>query len=124
IAHAVALLFLAYATASWMVITFALLNGLAWGARVPVIVSMRAEYFGSRSFGSIMGFSSMLVTASAVIAPILAAMAYDALGSYTVSFTVLALLAAAGSLSLVFMPKPRQGPIRLEPVEAETVPAH
>lgn len=111
--HAVALLLLAFARSQWMVIAFALLNGLAWGARVPVIVSMRAEYFGSRSFGAIMGLSSMVVTGGAVVAPILAALAYDVLGSYTISFTVLAVLAAVGSLFLVFTPSAAQSRERM-----------
>ena len=104
--HAVALMLLAFATAWWMLATFALLNGLAWGARVPVIVSIRAEYFGSRSFGAIMGISSSVVTVAAVAAPVLAAMAYDTLGSYTLSFVILAVLAALGSLFMVFTPPP------------------
>ena len=109
--HAVALLLLAYATAPWMIVAFALLNGLAWGARVPVVVSMRAEYFGSRSFGAIMGVSSLVVTLGGVIAPVVAAWAYDATQSYTMSFTILGILAALGSLFLVFLPKPTDAPI-------------
>jgi MFS family permease len=104
--HAVALLLLAYAQSFWMLAAFALLNGLAWGARVPVIVSMRAEYFGARSFGTIMGLSSMLVTAASVVAPVLAGLSYDMLGSYTLSFTVLAVLSGIGSLFVVFTPPP------------------
>ncbi len=106
IAHAVALLLLAWGHSFWMVLAFSLLNGLAWGARVPVIVTMRAEYFGSRSFGSIMGFSSMVVTLGAVVSPVLAGLAFDAFGSYTLIFTILAVLAALGSLFLVFLPPP------------------
>ncbi len=108
--HAVALLLLAYATAPWMIVAFALLNGLAWGARVPVVVSMRAEYFGSRSFGAIMGVSSLVVTLGGVIAPVVAAWAYDATQSYTASFTILAILSGLGSLFLVFLPKPTRAP--------------
>lgn len=110
LAHSVALLMLAFAVAPWMVIAFALLNGLAWGARVPVVVSMRAEYFGSRSFGAIMGLSSLVVTFGGVFAPIAAAWAYDATGSYTASFTILAVMAGLGSLFLLFLPKPGQAP--------------
>jgi MFS family permease len=104
--HAVALLLLAYAQSFWMLAAFALLNGLAWGARVPVIVAMRAEYFGSRSFGTIMGLSSVLVTAASVIAPVLAGLSYDTLGSYTLSFTILAVLSGIGSVFVVFTPPP------------------
>lgn len=114
IGHAVALLLLAYGHQIWMVFAFALLNGLAWGVRVPVIVSMRAEYFGSRSFGSIMGISSMVVTAAAVVAPVAAGLAFDAFGSYTLVFTVLAVLAGLGSLFLVFLPPPTRTQHRAE----------
>jgi MFS transporter, OFA family, oxalate/formate antiporter len=114
--HAVALVLLAFAQALWMIAAFALLNGLAWGARVPVIVSIRAEYFGAKSFGSIMGISSSVVTVAAVIAPVLAAMSYDAFGSYTLSFVTLAAFAALGSLFMVFMPPPAPRPVGDSPL--------
>lgn len=105
--HAAALGLLARAEAPWMLWAFAVLNGLGWGTRVPVIVSMRAEYFGSRSFGTIMGISTMVVTVAAVAAPVLAGWSFDVLGSYTLSFTILAVLAGVGSLFVVFLPPPR-----------------
>jgi len=104
--HMVALLVLAFVTNPWGVAVSALLNGACWGVRVPVIVSMRAEYFGSGSFGAIMGISSLVVTSGAVMAPVAAAWAYDALGSYTLSFVVLAVLAGLSSLFLFFLPPP------------------
>ena len=104
--HMVALLLLTFSLGLWMVVLFALLNGFAWGARVPVVVSMRAEYFGARSFGAIMGISSLVVTAGSVVAPIAAAWAYDATESYTASFVILAVLAGLGSLFLLFLPPP------------------
>jgi len=104
--HAVALLILAFATNPWGIAVSALLNGACWGVRVPVIVSMRAEYFGSGSFGAIMGISSLVVTSGAVVAPVAAAWAYDALGSYTLSFVILAILAGLSSLFLFFLPPP------------------
>ncbi|MDA0302585.1 MAG: MFS transporter [Chloroflexi bacterium] len=114
--HAVALGLLARAETAWMLWAFAVLNGVAWGARVPVIVSMRAEYFGARSFGTIMGISTMVVTVAAVAAPVLAGWSFDVLGSYTLSFTILAVLAGVGSLFVVFLPPPRPS------VETEDVP--
>ena len=112
--HAVALLLLAFAQSFWMLAAFALLNGLGWGARVPVIVAMRAEYFGSKSFGTIMGLSSVVVTASSVVAPVLAGWSFDVMGSYTLSFVILAVLAGLGSLFVVFLPPPtrRQSGVR------------
>lgn len=108
--HMVALLLLAFATSTWMIVAFALLNGLAWGARVPVVVSMRAEYFGSRSFGAIMGLSSMVVTLGGVIAPIAAGLAYDATGSYTGAFAILAVVSGLGSIFLLLLPPTTRRP--------------
>ncbi len=104
--HAAALLFLTFAQGLWMVIAFAVLNGLAWGARVPVIIAMRAEYFGPRSYGTIMGFSSLVVTGGSIAGPLLAGLSFDKTGSYAIGFTGLAILAALGSLFLIFLPEP------------------
>lgn len=104
--HAAGMLMLAFASALWMVIAFAILHGLAWGARVPVIISIRADYFGAESFGTIMGFSSLIVMIGMIVGPIFAGAMYDATGSYETGFTVLAVLAGFGLLFFVFSPKP------------------
>ena len=104
--HAAALLFLTFAQGLWMVLTFAVINGLSWGARVPVIIAMRAEYFGPRSYGTIMGFSSLVVAGGAIAGPVLAGLSFDVTGSYSIGFTGLAVLAGLGSLFLVFLPDP------------------
>ena len=44
-----------------MVLAFTVLHGLAWGTRGPLMVALRADYFGPSSFGTIMGFSSLIV---------------------------------------------------------------
>ena len=38
-----------------LLIIFAVLHGLAWGIRGPQMVAIRADYFGAKSFGKIMG---------------------------------------------------------------------
>jgi MFS family permease len=109
--HATSLLALAYSSAVAVIVAFAVMNGLAWGARVPVVVTMRAEYFGSTSFGAIMGLSTSVVTIASVSAPLLAGLSYDLTGSYTLGFTALAAAAALGSLFVVFLPKPTAAPL-------------
>lgn len=116
--HAAALLSLAYSSAVWVVVAFAIANGLAWGARVPVVVTMRAEYFGAKSFGAIMGLSTSIVTVASVSAPLLAGLSYDLTGSYTLGFTALGIAAALGSSFMLFMPKPTPAPVSA-PVLAE-----
>jgi sugar phosphate permease len=59
--HAAALALLAFASAFWMVLAFAVLHGLAWGARGPLMAAIRADYFGSAAYGTITGVSSTIV---------------------------------------------------------------
>jgi MFS family permease len=95
--HAVGLVVLALATAFWMVLTFAILHGLSWGMRGPLMAAIRADYFGSASFGMISGISSMVLMVGMMGGPLVAGILADRTGSYVPGFTVLAGLAALGS---------------------------
>ena len=106
LSHMVALLLLAHADSWWMVVMFAVLHGLAWGVRGPQMVALRADYFGVSSFGTIMGFSSLIVMLGMSIGPIFAGYLYDIQGSYTVAFTVMGLSAMAGSLCFALAVSP------------------
>ena len=61
IGHFIGLMAVTYATNFWWLIVFVLGHGLGWGIRGPMMVSLRADYFGPRSFGTIMGISSLIV---------------------------------------------------------------
>ena len=113
--HTVALLLLAFAGNVWMIVAFAVINGLAMGARGPLIQAMRADYFGRTSFGTIMGFSSMVMMIGITIGPVIAGISYDTTGSYEIGFTLLAILAAFGSLFFLFATKPELPELPEEP---------
>ncbi|MFA7248048.1 MAG: MFS transporter [Dehalococcoidia bacterium] len=104
--HAAGLLLVAHVGTVPAVIAFAVLHGGAWGGRGPLMQALRADYFGRGSFGKIMGFSSMITMFGTITGPILAGWLYDRTGSYTVGFTVIALLAVLGSLFFVFATRP------------------
>lgn len=104
--HAAGLLLLAYATALPMVIAFTTLHGLGWGVRAPLMQAIRADYFGTASFGSIMGWASLITTIGSTSGPLVAGFLADATGSYTIGFTILALLAGAGSIFFVLAVAP------------------
>jgi len=97
-AHASGLLLLAHASAFWMILGFAVLHGGAWGVRGPLMSAIRADYFGSASFGTIAGVSSMVVMFGMMAGPVVAGILADRTGSYVPGFTVLAALAATGSI--------------------------
>ena len=123
--HAVAMLLLTFAGSLWMVVAFALLHGVAWGVRGPVILAMRAEYFGAHSYGTIMGFSSVITMLGMIVGPIFAGAIYDGTGSYEIGFTLLALVAGAGSLLMLLAgsPPPRPALASAPPAEAAPRPA-
>ena len=104
--HAAALLLLASATAFWMVLGFAVLHGLAWGIRGPLMAAIRADYFGSASFGMITGISSMIVMLGMMGGPLIAGILADRTGRYELGFTGLATLAAGGSFFFVLARRP------------------
>ena len=106
--HALGLLILAYATTVPHLLLFAILHGTAWGARGPTQNSIRAEYFGRNSFATIMGFSSLVVMVGMTIGPIFAGWLADREDSYTLPFTILAVIAAFGSVSFLLIRKPER----------------
>ncbi|MBI4271322.1 MAG: MFS transporter [Candidatus Rokubacteria bacterium] len=106
LAHALALVLLAFAAAFWMVVAFAVLHGLAWGLRGPLMSALRADYFGSAAFGTITGISSMIVMLGMMGGPLIAGVLADRMGSYVPGFLVLATLAAFGSVFFALATRP------------------
>jgi MFS family permease len=104
--HALSLMLLGLATAFWMVLAFAVLHGLSWGMRGPLMAAIRADYFGSGSFGMISGVSSMVIMFGMMLGPLVAGVLADRTGSYVPGFSVLAAFAAAGSLCFVLARRP------------------
>ena len=109
--HASGLLMLTYADDSLWLVGFALLHGFAWGLRGPFMQAIRADYFGRRSIGMILGLSAVIAAVGQVLGPMLAGILGDITGDYLLGFTVLALLAGTGSLSFWFAKRP-QPPMR------------
>jgi len=106
--HMSGLLLLTYAVNAPMVLAFAILHGAAWGLRGPFMQALRADYFGRRAIGTILGLSLMIVVVGQVGGPMIAGVFADATGSYRVGFTILALLAGLGSLFFVLAKKPHR----------------
>ena len=104
--HAIGLLLVAYATVFAMVIAFAILHGLAWGVRGPLMQAIRADYFGRSSFGVIMGFSTLIIMVGLVAGPLVAGILADATGGYETGFTVLAIFVGLASGFFLFTRRP------------------
>ena len=107
LAHMMGLLLLAYATGPLMLVVFAMLHGTAWGLRGPFMAAMRADYFGRKEIGMILGLSSLIVVLGQVGGPMLAGILADTFGNYRAAFTVLACLAGGGSVFFLALKKPQ-----------------
>jgi len=83
-----------------MVWVSAVVFGFCMGGHAAVIPVVVAYVFGVGSFGAIYGGISMGASMGTAIAPVLAGIAYETLGNYTVLFSgcILASLVAAGLL--------------------------
>jgi len=111
--HCAGLLSLTYATNNTMIWAFVIMHGLAWGARGPLMQALRADYFGSSSFGQIMGFSSLIVMIGMASGPVAVGLLADATGSYRSGFTVAAIIAALGTV-FFFLATPPPRPKRYD----------
>lgn len=109
-AHAAGLLSLAWLPPAVGIGVFLLLHGLAWGVRGPLMGAMRADYFGATHFGAIMGASTLVFMPGQLLGPITAGLMADAFGDYRWGFTLLAGLAAFGSLAFRLATPPTRAP--------------
>lgn len=103
---AISLVILATADSFVQAIIFAVIMGLSWGIRGPMMSSLRGEYFGRTSFGKIAGFSSLLVMPASVSAPVFAALMADLQGDYVLAFIILAAVSTVAVFMFLFATPP------------------
>lgn len=104
--HAAGLLLLTWATNWMMLVGFALLHGGAWGLRGPFMQAIRADYFGRRAIGMILGLSALIIVFGQIGGPLIAGYLADRTGNYLSGFTLLAVLVGAGALFFLFARRP------------------
>ena len=82
--------------------------GLCMGAFGTLINMIIQDYFGLKSFGSIIGFAGYGTAISFAVGPILAGLSYDNLGSYEPMFYGIVVVMAIGIFVLQAMGKPEK----------------
>jgi MFS family permease len=80
----------------WLAV-FALLFGLGFGARGPIITAIASEWFGGRRFGLIYGVLNLGNGLAGAIGPWFAGFVHDVSGSYRVAFAASIAFCACGS---------------------------
>lgn len=104
--HGLGLLCLTWSTHPLHLLGFAVFHGVAWGLRGPLMHALRADYFGRRAIGTILGVSGAIVAVGQIAGPMLAGALADRTGDYRTAFTLIALLVSVGSLAFVFARRP------------------
>jgi MFS family permease len=87
--------------------TFMIIYSLAYGGLAALQEPIRADYFGTRAFATIQGMSRSVITAGTFLGPIIAGFFYDLTKSYTIAFSVFAVMSLLATL-LMFLAKPPQ----------------
>ena len=102
-----AVLILVAATSLTGFFLFAFLFGIGFGGRNPLTTSIRGDYFGRTSFGTIMGWSQVPMNILLLFAPVFAGFMRDWRGDYNAAFTTLAALSFLGGVMFLFAKKPK-----------------
>jgi MFS family permease len=113
--HAGGLLLLTYSSGPILLSLAAFIHGVGWGLRGPFMQAIRADYFGRRSIGMIIGLSSLITVLGQIAGPLIAGAFADWTGNYRAGFTVVALMAGVGSLFFMLARPPRLETASTEP---------
>lgn len=109
------LLMMATVSGFGLLVTAAVVHGLAWGLRGPAMTAMRTDYFGIASFGTIMGWSMGFVSLGLVFGPLLVTAIEGGHGDYPLAFIALAVVTAVGMIAFLVLRRP-------DPVRATDIP--
>ncbi len=100
------LVILAVADSFVMAAVFAVVWGIGFGARTPLLHAMRGEYFGRRHFGTILGLSSFPMSIGITLAPFVMGWVHDIQHTYEWSLYVLAVTCVMASVTILFAARP------------------
>ncbi len=105
---AVSIFMLGISTSLQMALVYAVLYGIGWGVRTPVMNAVQGEYFGRKSQGVIRGWLQLLSLPLTVVGPPLVGYIADIQGTYRSAFVVVSfiMLAGAGFILLAAPPRP------------------
>ena len=107
LSSALGVLALLIGEAPWLLYLYAILFGLGFGSRGPILSAMAADIFRGRSYGRIYGFIILGNGLGMALGPWWGGFVYDLMGSYTLAFWV-AILAAALACFSVWLVNPNR----------------
>ena len=67
-----------------------------------------ADYFGTKHYGTIMGFRSIVVTFGVILGPIISGATFDNYGSYQLAFFGFAIVNFIGFIMIIYSRPPKR----------------
>ena len=91
----------------WLLWLFLLTYGPGFGGPIPLWPALQADYFGTKSFGTIAGLLTLTTVVGGLIGPVIAGRIFDVTGSYKLAWQMATLvtLPAIPLILLAFPPK-------------------
>lgn len=108
--QAAGIMVLAYADDLYLALVFAVLYGIGFGGRIPLLTAIVGDYFGRKSFGAILGFNTLPSNIAMIGAPLFAGYMFDLRQSYFVPFMTFAVMGFVGALAILLARKPDPQP--------------
>ena len=106
IMQSAAMMMLAYGQTMSLVLVAIAIYGLGYGARGPMLVALRGDYFGRERFATIMGTSQLFLWPGTALGPLFAGYLFDIQGTYTQAFIWLSVVNLIGIAVLLFLKPP------------------
>lgn len=112
-----AMIIFIWSTALWHLVVFVSIYAITTGGGGSLMYATVGEYYGRRSFGTIIGFAHAIAVIGSIIGPPFAGFAFDATGSYNAAFLGFAIAAAIATVMLLLVRRPAR-PVRSPAMEA------
>jgi MFS family permease len=90
---------------SW-IWAFVVIFGIGYGARISLEAVLKAEYFGTKAYGSIYGYMNALAMTGSFAGPFFAGLIFDTTGSYITAFLTFAGMMVAAVLMILPLKSP------------------
>jgi MFS family permease len=89
----------------WFLGVFLLTYGPGFGGPIPLWPALQADFFGTKSYGTIMGLLTLTSVIGGLSSPVIAGLIYDATGSYQLAW-YLCLLVTIPAIPLILLARP------------------
>ncbi len=104
--QAVSVAVLAVSDSLGLALVFAVMYGIGFGGRVPLLTAIIGDYFGRRHFGTILGVNMIPSNVAMIVAPLFAGYMFDINQSYFVPFAAFSVLGFLGTFAILFAKRP------------------